>query len=933
MRKTLIHCICLFLCFSLSFDTAWSTACQVSSLDFSHRSIDSSFTTEALSAAAGESIAPYHPIVSESIDQGAAARLNALVRDDDQLTATEYQAHVLDTMRSLRDGGMGTVVYGLNAKKFNEDIAKSDTKLDMAEVYKRANRRLTQKYGGHIKAVPSWERRTERPHDMPGLMGILEQVIGQKGTEWRDQSVVIVPDGGKKTRFATKILSEGYSGLTRLFGGLYENIREFAFINALATLRYLPDGFQRFVAVVGSDQMRKLGKGAGIGGISLKDKNRLAERLKDASVINGGARIELLTPQEITLLDKISYLHEWTEEMVGGVLKNIPALSHGKDGKPEFPNRWEELKKIIDREKLTQLGMLSGSRDGLMTGFMEKEENLGMLIRLFYETTKKNEYLYKNPFDFNLDKRFAERVLKALKNRQSKTLSTTQSLKTLDQLGVSFMQTAFQSHFVNSEQWMKIRIDTKQTKIEEADWRALKEVIDEVWTQEAADGFGKIYVLDYGADYRWMDVADLREWNAFLNTAVADDDVRASLGLKPGIEIDQETVHLDGQLEIKGDAEPGTLYIERVSVTGGGTLIVVRGNTHDKANSNGDRTLISNVHFHVPQGQILIVDAGAKILDSDIDQRTTTRVNIAPGSLVERVFSISQEGLALVPELWARPDERVTVLQVLDDGGMVRKTGLVRSLISYPFTKKALKSFDPVVWERLRARNPEYLGNIGWGDVASDFYGNPDPALGGYSTADAQPHASYVWQDNMVRALDTRIDKSVGVSRDDMFNKVFVSPGIPGAEAVVGKHFMRWGPVAAFMAMVFIEGLRAFVGAQYWHSSLWGATGVGVLTILLPIVLHLFGVFVQDANGEWKSIGIQDVLAGRVKAEAFFSAYQAALPIASTSIFGAFLPTIFGMHWGFALVTALLPHAYAQRKIFYPSRTDERSVSWYGGAA
>lgn len=101
----------------------------------------------------------------------------------------------------------------------------------------------------------------------------------------------------------------------------------------------------------------------------------------------------------------------------------------------------------------------------------------------------------------------------------------------------------------------------------------------------------------------------------------------------------------------------------------------------------------------------------------------------------------------------------------------------------------------------------------------------------------------------------------------------------PGLEAV----YLRFLPASLIpFAGVFVEAARA-LGILYFFGNSWTSF---VLAIVISALIHSFGVFVQSAKG-WRVAHIGDIFAGR----AAWSNYLSAVGIASTTVFGAFLPS------------------------------------------
>jgi len=216
---------------------------------------------------------------------------SVLVREGRSRNTRARMASIVARLRRGR-GLFKGVVYGVNMKLFDVDVPRRTTPQGMGEVYERSNRRMQTKYGQAFEVVENQELPTQRPNDLAGVMGILEKIMKLlsegRPDSWLNRIVIFVTDGGKKTRFATKILSEGYAGLSRLPGHYYENIREFALVNTLELLDRIPGGLKRFLAWTGSDNMLIPGDDANIGGVLLSDTEKIHKKIVNASVVKGG---------------------------------------------------------------------------------------------------------------------------------------------------------------------------------------------------------------------------------------------------------------------------------------------------------------------------------------------------------------------------------------------------------------------------------------------------------------------------------------------------------------------------------------------------------------------------------------------------------------------------------------------------------------------
>jgi len=387
-----------------------------------------------------------HPLAGAQEVPSDDARLQAA---QDGLSAERFLHVVRETRRGLRDGAYGQVIVGSNIK---EMVA------GMRTLYERSDDRLQESYADHVRVIRSIEQPDERKHDLPGGLGVVKQIIATAGEDWVTRPVVMVTDGGFKTRFSYKVLSEGYAGLSWLPGGQYENLRETGLINTLAVMRLLPDGLTRFLGWSASDNFVFLGRAA-IGGIPLTDTVRLTEKLHDASIVKGAVKVVLLTPGDLETLKAIADSSEpWTVDLIQRTL--------GEE-------RWAQIAQLIDAEKLTQLGALAVSEEGELLAFLEKESSLGKVVRLYYDF---GGSLYKNPFIELPEKRFIARLLNALQAQPAQT----PGVGTLDRLPVSYMQSVYASRFVNEADWMtaKPKPAPGDPEIAGEDWDGIKRSVD-----------------------------------------------------------------------------------------------------------------------------------------------------------------------------------------------------------------------------------------------------------------------------------------------------------------------------------------------------------------------------------------------------------------------------------------------------------------------
>ncbi|MHA1608923.1 MAG: HEAT repeat domain-containing protein, partial [Candidatus Njordarchaeales archaeon] len=609
------------------------------------------------------------------------------------LTFSSFLKFARGTMQALAEGRL-SVSYGYNIKEMIEG---------MRRLYEVSNQELNEKYNQHIRFVPSIEKPTERKHDFPGGLGIIEKFL-EEIKDLKEQILIMVTDGGFKTRFAYKILSEGYNGLMRLPGGEFDFMREMVMGMLLSFMRLIPGAEKNFIGWAASDNFVVLGK-ANIGGTPLSETQKIVEKIKDASIIKGGSKIALLTEEDLKAIEE-GIINQGRAFNLGGLQDVL-----GKE-------RLEEILRVIEREKLKDLGMLAVDEEGKMTGvkgkmvaFLEKEKNPVRLIQLFYQY---NGTLYKNPFLELVDKEFFTELYRRLHSQEAHTAD----IGTLDRLPVSFMQCMYQSRFVTLEEWMKI----KHEKVDDRDWQNMKVIIDQVFEEFNQQGKGQIYVVDFGEGSLWVDLANLDSFNRFLNSIIENENVREALGGSL-TNIDEETTYISPQVNLK--IHP-TSYIENTVILGEGDLEIEEG------------VLLSGVILEV-KGKLLIPKR-TKILLSDL--RGVSLEFKGEDTIIDRYFI--ESGDALI----TRTNERVGTLKIQD------RFTQARNILSLPFKGKKIEDLGKDAFEELKSQHPEYLSQFDFEESKDkEPIALTDRNLAGLDFNTAQKKVDYLWMYERIRKL------------------------------------------------------------------------------------------------------------------------------------------------------------------------------------
>ncbi|MBI1976049.1 MAG: hypothetical protein HYS56_00900 [Candidatus Omnitrophica bacterium] len=644
---------------------------------------------------------------------GPAARTRTALSFSGPLRPQTFLTAASQTAADLEQGTLGDITVGSNIKEMTPD---------MRRLYDDSDHDLTaEAENAPLEVVRSYEDPAERRHDLPGALGIIQTM--KKSNRWaKPAAVVMILDGGFKTRFAYKVLSEGWAGLTRLPGKRYRNLRHIVLVNMLTILRMLPEGLERYVGLASSDNFIFLGQ-ATLGRILLNDSRGIRPLLERASVVKGAARMKLLTERDRQRLERLKTQPEkWTEEEV----------------KAALAERWTDVARQISEAKLEQVGVIGVDSAGKMTGFLEKANRLE-IIRFSYQH---GGVLYKNAFQEFLDKRFAARLMERFIAEKAET----DGFQTLDQFPIGYMQTVYQSQFTSPREWDRLCPSKENLKVAPQDWRRIREIVKELFEEEQQQGRGEVCVFDFGQGHLRAHLGDLEEWNTFLNWAVTNPLIREMLGMRVTGKLDPATVRLIRPDDV--DFSDGTkirisqnAYVERTIISGGGALIVE------------DGALLSSVRIHIPAGKELVVRRGVKIMESELDL-SQMGVELEPNTIVERVFPVP----GVTGRLIARSEERVTVLKI---GGQAH---LARNLRPIQFAGKNVGELIPSQeqWLELQRRHPEYLSQYPYEKVKGrELIELADQNLGGLSFRPAQRQVDYLWMQEQVKRLQEGIDADV----------------------------------------------------------------------------------------------------------------------------------------------------------------------------
>lgn len=769
----------------------------------------------------------------------------------------------------LRTGSAVRVAY--NIKRF---VA------GMESLYGRADDWLRRRYGtDRVKITRSIEKPDERKHDFPGFLGIVGRLIEDVGDIQRER-IVVVSDGGSKTRPGGVTLAYGYAGLWPLLGPAYDSLRDFGMLMTATIGDALPGGLAKWIGWTASDNLVILGANPAIGAKRLGALN--GDDLRDASVIKGGARvIDFLTQSDIDALNAVEAFNQPDEWWLSPQERVRAALG---------AEAWDRIKEKIRYEKLSDLGTLAADMSGRMVAFTEKEKDARILVRMFYEAARNHQVVYKNPFLEFLGKDLSL----ALHDVMSRTSSIGSPGKTLDQLPVSYMQTVYQSHLTTERYWELIWeiADTKAKKagkqgnpIHHDDWMKYRELVERVFERERAAGRGEIYVLDYGNDYIWEDVGNLEQWRDALSRFAQLPRLRALFGISSNR---QGRISLSATSRVSDQA-----YLENVEVSGEGHLVVT------------EKAALKNVRLNIPKGRIVYVGKNAVLEEVDIDLSTlvgdssgaSTFLRFGDNSISQRVFT---EGLTADPVIGVSipADTFLTTLKV--DGTVRSYQNLVRVPKDFSdstdngdiqrkravaFKEETLGSIvgSEASWEQWKKRYP-FLPQVPFEDVKSkDFFSIPDPQLNGKTFTQAQEKGvDFTWSDKRTHELREALSGHTN-GNSPRFNTVKAAQvtgiiGVATGIVALGIHSVALGFLAVPWLLYFatsedasmtpISKLRGEVVGASWLSSfieevlMHGAMnvpgGVGeivakglVAPVLLPIYLLNQTVgFVQGLLGK-----------------------------------------------------------------------------------
>jgi hypothetical protein len=655
-----------------------------------------------------------------------------------RLSAAGFVGLVARKMRQLRDGQEREVHLIYNNKNMIRGMQTAIIDVD--------NARLSKKYNGHIDFRGVGENVNERTNDFAGLMGIYKKHLKanvQDILEGRAGLWVLVPDGGFKTRFLGKGLTEGYTSQTTLPGTIYGNEREAVFLHTLVLADFIPSA-ERYIWLNGNDNLFYFGD-AHIGGVALDStpagRAKLEEALKGMSLLNGGPRIELLDEADKHALAKLSDEGKWTDAMVRSALDE------------DRPGRWDEILQAIEAGKLYEIGLYAATRDGEMTDFREKIDKNPELVKFVFEVENRKELAYANPFQQVIDPRLWQKIY----DDSHQIMAKTQEIEglSLDNLMASYMTVIFQARMIHNKclddpddgrrQWNDLT--RLRGSIHPDDWAAIYDVSNRAWDAEVREGRGKIKILDFGPHHYWVDLAHLSAYRQFIwqTASSARPEDRRRFGMHEEA-MDRTTVKTVGTGQIRL-SEYGDAYLDRVIATN--VEVNVQGGSVDQP------TFVENVIFTGRPGMndVINIPPGAIIRNCNINLNHFTFSLPDGRAIVENVFPIGG-----VREVSARNDERVGVLVDFEN-----VAELNRSVISLPPGKIIGDLMENAGYQRFQQLHPELLSNIPYEQAKSETLLTLPITFRGKAFKPAQRLLNYPRMRAMVRELDTRINDALGI--------------------------------------------------------------------------------------------------------------------------------------------------------------------------
>ncbi len=699
------------------------------------------------------------------------------VKDSPQIKVENIGQFIAEVYATLNQIYEGTVeAYSLtNIKQMNEESP---------DLYARADAELLRISKGRIRPVLAVEDSEERKHDFPAFtnnmlrmyfelnkaalekMGIaryedflMKKVPSLTDDEWAafykqmlNEIVVVITDGGLKTRAGNETLGRLHSGLWTFVRGL--DARMLNLIVDLTMLKMMPKELRDQVLIwSASDNYTWLGK------------SNLPELLQDPAiagkfaVLTSGSRVQLIdTATELQMLDqavqeisgKSDLKEAWNTIMANEALRKKLSDVLNSEGLAKIRQR-------IKAENLQELGIYTAYPKGHrrayeMSGFWEKCKDDLKIIQIAHLNEDKGS-LYKNPFGEILHKEFAVKVTKEFSRRNSKTLARYNlDYCGLDALPVSYMTVAYQSRFCDMKTWEgmvpTVEIAGEKGKIDLDDWRELKKVFDNLFDIEKEDRT-RLYCFDFGEGHIWQDTGHLTPVHQLFEYIAFNPEGRMSMQIPKESNQNLINTNLEVGKNLIVKNRNAVYLIDNVRVIGGGSIEIPE---------DSDRIVMSNVAIYVPKGKVWRVPPRTHVLDAAF---RWDRVTFSRGAYKRGYIRISN----FFPEVSTtsinvRSDENVNTVRIGTPGGGYNVM-ISRSSIFLPF------KFD----KGIKAMINDYLSDMGRWAVLLDVYPNINDTLGWY-LANGAGIPNEVRKDG-VKALPLHLSALSDTAKDNIAEVVY----------------------------------------------------------------------------------------------------------------------------------------------------------------
>ncbi|MBN1586566.1 MAG: hypothetical protein JW937_03950, partial [Candidatus Omnitrophica bacterium] len=416
-----------------------------------------------------------------------------------------------------------------------------------------------------------------------------------------DLMVVLMTDGGFKTRLGVYTLLYGYNGLMPLLRGM--NFQELQMLTLKVVSSLLPDEARAdFLMWAASDQFLLLG------GMTLGDKPLSEADWSRVALAGTGVKQDLMNAGEIEAVGRVfadfglEEVQRAAEQRDDAVLAQIAgALATAA---PDVVRK--------HREELSSLGVFVADPDtGEVKWFWEKPKGDWGLVKLALMAHENGGQIFANGMlQFN-GLEMSRSLNAGMSARQSNYLKLTvqgkvpeQDLR-LDAFAVGFHDLMFQSMFMSKPEWMALAQskvagfdDPQLAYAYTKDWEALWDVKESVRADwERAGKF--IAGLDLGEGGSWMDTGKPPQMQAMFKQLAETDLGRRMMGIELGV----NNSSLGG---VTLDADESQTSIENTIVTGEGTLRLLPG-----------AKLVDSV-IHIPAGVTLVIGANGYVGESHI---------------------------------------------------------------------------------------------------------------------------------------------------------------------------------------------------------------------------------------------------------------------------------------------------------------------------